>query len=228
LPAGRPRTATITITNTGTTPAAYFVDARRDGLAEVALRSINPPTYRTPGGPLDSYPRFLVPSRTRRLTVTATAAIPLELDIQPYAAGGFYSGDPDVPGTGGPVAVATVAGRELAPTTWLCDANPRGPFLDAGGAAEVTCSATATLQPFDRTVTSSTGNLWLSATDAAPLPYRPLVLAPGRTGTILVTLVPDGAPGTRVSGELGIATFDQVTGFGAEVAAIEYGYTVAP
>jgi Subtilase family len=227
LPAGRPATATVTVTNTGAAPAAFFLDARRSGTAEVPLRSVGPAGYRAPGTAPDGYPRFPVPPRTQRLTVRATSDVPLGLDIQPYGEGGYYAGDPDVPGTPGREAVATVAGPQLAPTTWLCDANPRGPLPGAGVTADIVCTATASTQPFDRSVSSSTGNRWLIAVDANPPPFRPVVLAPGGTATIPVTITPAEPSGTRVDGVLMVSTFDPTTGFGAELTAFPYAYLVA-
>jgi hypothetical protein len=65
----------------------------------------------------------------------------------------------------------------------------------------------------------------------------PIALGPGQTATIPVTITPNGAPGTQVSGTLYLddAAFfqfgsiqDAITNFpqGNQVASIPYSYTI--
>lgn len=91
---------------------------------------------------------------------------------------------------------------------------------------------TAHTKPFDATVTSTTGDLWPASTNTAAFgTFSPLLLHPGQTGTITVTITPAGAHGTVVSGTLyvddyasGVPPYGQFTG--DELAAFPYSYTI--
>jgi hypothetical protein len=91
---------------------------------------------------------------------------------------------------------------------------------------------TAVAKPFDPAVSSPTGDLWLGSVDpAAFATFSPLVLNPGQTGTINVTITPSGASGTVVRGALYVDDF--VSGVppygiftGDELAVIPYAYTI--
>jgi hypothetical protein len=101
-----------------------------------------------------------------------------------------------------------------------------GALPPQGTQASVQCTATATTNAFDPSVTSSTGDPWLRATESDPPPLHPLVLQPGETGTIDVGFAPSAAPGWRVTGFLSIDTYDSVTHFGTVVREIPYAYRV--
>jgi hypothetical protein len=102
-----------------------------------------------------------------------------------------------------------------------------GPFAATGQpAATASCGATAHTAAFDAAATSSTGDLWLAAVQATPPPFSPLLLTPGQTGTILVTFTPAGAPGTTISGFLGVDTFDPAFPTSSQLANLPYSYTV--
>ena len=53
-----------------------------------------------------------------------------------------------------------------------------------------------------------------------------MTIDPGARGRINVTFTPTGARGTRVSGTIFVDTWSFFLGFGDEVAAIPYSYTV--
>ncbi|MER5885265.1 S8 family serine peptidase [Streptomyces sp. NPDC001941] len=220
LPAGRPVTATVAVTNNGPVPLEVFADARLDRLQEVALRSTVPVEYRLPGTTPDRYPQFLVPADSTRLAVTATSSQPLVLDTQPYV-NGFYVGDPDVPGTVGTTARTVVAAPVLAPTTWVCDANLAGPFDGTGTEASVACAASALTRAFDPAAASSTGDPWRTGST-----FRPVTVAPGATASVTVTLTPGARPGSRVSGYVGLGTWNPRTGFAMRLGQVPYAYTV--
>ncbi|RKN45246.1 hypothetical protein D7223_16535 [Micromonospora endolithica] len=227
LPAGRPAEATLTITNTGTAPASYFVDARLDAVGEVPLRPVASAAYRTPVSGADVYPRFPVPTGTTRLRMSADSAVPHVLDTQPYGENGYYVGDPDLAGTAGRRSEVVVSSAEVAATTWICNANRAGPFgATPQPSARVDCEATALTRLFDRRITSSTGNYWRRVVEGSTEPYTPLTLAPGQSGRITVVFSSDEPVAERVSGSLTVITLDARTGFGTEVAAVPYAYTV--
>jgi hypothetical protein len=100
-----------------------------------------------------------------------------------------------------------------------------------------------TSDAFDSDVHSSTGDMWQGSVDPSALTgLSPVVIGPGQTRTITVTITPSGPAGSHNSGTLYIDSGDlfrfQVnanvvnlsTGNpfpnGSEVAAIPYRYTV--
>ncbi len=89
---------------------------------------------------------------------------------------------------------------------------------------------TAQTKAFDSAVTSSAGDLWLSATNPANS-FSPVTVNPGQTVTINVTITPNASSGTVVSGDLyvdnfisGVPPYAQLSG--DELAALPYEYTV--
>jgi hypothetical protein len=91
-------------------------------------------------------------------------------------------------------------------------------------------SLTAKTKSFDPAVTSGTGDIWLASVDQA-FSFAPVVIDPGRTGVVEVTITPSATPGSVVSGKLYVDDFlDDVPPFGQitgdELAAIPYSYTV--
>jgi hypothetical protein len=79
-------------------------------------------------------------------------------------------------------------------------------------------------------VTSTTSDLWLAAINPAAV-FSPVVLNPGQSGTIDVTITPAGASGTVVTGALyvddyigDVPPYGQVSG--DETAAFPYAYTI--
>jgi hypothetical protein len=81
-------------------------------------------------------------------------------------------------------------------------------------------------------MTSAPGDLWIASINPAALTnFAPVVIYPGQTGTIYVTITPSGMPGTVVKGTLylddyvsGVPPYGQVSG--DELAAFPYAYTI--
>lgn len=86
---------------------------------------------------------------------------------------------------------------------------------------------TALTKEFDSAVTSPGGDAMLTAVNPAT-PFAPVVICPGHTAVIKVTIRPSGAPGTTVRG---IPYVDDVTGdvppFG-QVSGNELGHCPTP
>jgi hypothetical protein len=83
---------------------------------------------------------------------------------------------------------------------------------------------------FDPAVTSDTSDIWLASTNAS-VSFSPIVINPGQTATINVTITPSGASGTVVAGALyvddflsGVPPYGNISG--DELAAIPYTYTI--
>ncbi len=91
---------------------------------------------------------------------------------------------------------------------------------------------TAQTKPFDSAVTSATGDIEAASINPATS-FSPVVINPGQTATVNVTITPSAASGTVVSGNLYVDDFDNnvpppVTGqqSGDELATLPYSYTV--
>jgi hypothetical protein len=113
---------------------------------------------------------------------------------------------------------------------WIAGPSPCGPYPTAATPGTATVTATVTAKAFDPAVTSTTGDLWTAATTGA-FTVSPVVIAPGASATVDVTITPAGPKGTVVSGTLyvddvlaGIAPYGQLSG--DEVSAIPYEYKI--
>jgi len=89
---------------------------------------------------------------------------------------------------------------------------------------------TAQTQKFDPAVRSNIGDFWRASVNPAT-PFRVLVIQPGQTKTIRVSITPSGQSGTVVSGRIYVDEFladvppyGQTTG--DEIAALPYSYTI--
>jgi hypothetical protein len=234
LSAGVPVTVPVKITNRGIAQQAFFIDARLNVTTNISLANIDPPPT-SAGYPLPlplppAPPEWLVPTQTSAVHAVATATLPVMFDYGPA------QGDPDL------VGVPTLlnpnrasgsfvpAGGKIQPGVWLGFPSEFGSYSAPAAAGLVKMTLTATTKAFDPTVTTPTGDLWLTAVDANTA-VQPAFVDPGQSVTIPVTFTPAGAPGTRVSGTLyvdtvvfGLAPSGQITG--DEVAAIPYSYTI--
>jgi hypothetical protein len=239
LAAGTPHSYQVQIKNTSSAPTAYFADPRLSSTTALTLASLNGATIQVPlnGGSL--LPLFLVPTHTTAITATAQAdgSTPIQLDAQAPA------GDPDIGSTSGTSVSGSFSANPVAPGAWDVAPDVTGPFgPDSVPNENATTGMTATANAFDPAVTSSTGDMWQASVDSSVLNgLSPVVIGPGQTGTITVTITPSGPSGSRNTGTLYIDAEDlfqfQVntnvvnlnTGNpepnGSEVAAIPYSYT---
>jgi hypothetical protein len=138
-------------------------------------------------------------------------------------------GSPDLLGVSlpGNFAVAQATARELAPTAWFALPEGKGPFPPSGlTGATVSLAALAMTNAFDPAVSASSGDAWLALSIDSNAPYNPLTLAPGQTGTILVTITPNAPKGTVVRGFLAIDTLNLASFSGDELLVIPYTYRV--
>ena len=227
IPAGHSATVTLKVTNNGTAPEAYFVDGRTNTQATYNLVSVTSPDSQAPLTFADNFPQYLVPSQTTSITAEATTdgTEPIQFDMSTPA------GDPDVASGQGLDVTASAAGFPLTPGEWSVLPSVVGPFTAPASTENVTTSMTATTEAFDPAVTSNTGDLWQLAV-GGPLTVSPVVVQPGQSANINVTIAPTGAKGTTGSGVLYLDD-DSFILFGAglvpnanTVAAIPYSYTV--
>jgi hypothetical protein len=217
---GAPVTVAVQVSNAGVRQQGFFVDARLDGRAVVPLHGVTPLRVTLPLATGEAVPSVLVPPDSDRLVVVATSTRPLQLDVSQRL------GSPDVAGlSAGGVSVAVHASPDVARGLWLAAPAPVGPFRAAASPTPARVTAAARTRPFDPAVTSTTGDAWLRSAGAAG-PFTPLVLAPGQSGTIAVTITPTAPPGTVVRGMLEVDTFDPLTSSGDQAALLPYTYRV--
>jgi len=231
LAAGTPVTALVTVHNSGTTPEAYFVDARLSSEATIDLAPQTTPTLTLPNvnGVVPSY---LVPTHTTSITATVSSSHPLYFDYS------YPFGDPDLISSTGKTATGAFSAPDIPAGNWTVTpflTGPAGAKPDANVTATV--SMTATTAAFDPAVTAPTGDLWLGSTDATS-PFTPYVVNPGQSVTIPVTITPTGSAGTVVSGTLyvddsslisGTVTYNELSGTypeASDLAAFPYTYTI--
>jgi Subtilase family len=231
LTAGTPVTVDVKVTNNGTSPEAYFVDARLSGEASTPLAVQNTSTLTLPNL-TGTVPTYLVPSQTTALNSTVSSTAKLFFDFT------YDFGDPDVISDIGTTATASLSSASIADGDWTITPFLVGPD-GTQGAKQVTAntSMTATTAPFDPTVSSPTGDLWLGSMNASNT-FTPTVVNPGQSVTIPVTITPAGTSGTVVTGTLylddssvvpSIVTFNDLSTNGpegSEVAAFPYSYTI--
>lgn len=234
LPGGAPVTATVTVTNNGSAPQAYFVDPRLNATQPLVLASFDGvSSVALPNAGSD--PQWLVPTETSGVTVTQTSTVPTMFDT------GADIGDPDLASSSlkagslcstSPTASYNPPGGTAPAGLWYAGPSECGPYATAAAAGVATDSMTVQTKGFDTSVTSTTGDFWLSAINPANS-TSPLILNPGQTGTISVTITPSGASGTVVQGTLyvgvvasGLPTAAYATDTADEVAAFPYAYTI--
>ena len=152
--------------------------------------------------------------------------------------GGFI-GDPDIASAMTGPLCSTTASASFAPSggtvtagPWYAQPSECGPYAAPASAATASLAMTAESKAFDSAVTSDTGDFWPTAINPATA-FAPIILNPGQTGTINVTITPSGASGTVVTGTLYVDAF--ATGAptavfsiptGDELAGLPYSYTI--
>jgi hypothetical protein len=224
LPAGTPVTVPVTITNNGVQAEDFFIDPRLDSTTTLTLA----PFSQASGLALPlvvGSPQWFMPTEASSVSVSATASLPIQFDYSPN------QGDPDLASNIGtsPSASYTSPTGNLNNGFWQATPSEIGPYPSGAPAGTVSMAMTATAKAFDGQVTSDTGDLELAATNPATT-FSPVVINPGQSATVNVTITPSGSSGTVVSGNLYIDDFmTNVPPYGQqgadELAAIPYEYT---
>jgi len=229
LHVGVPITVPVSITNDAAATEMYFADARLDKIEKTALPLANAPVT-LPGG----YALYWVPTQVRQIEFKAQSSVPIMMDVNPLTGWNFgMTLSPDILAkpSGPDTVVASLSAPEVPFGQWVTGPALIGPF-GADGApplTNVTTTATAWMKPFDTAVVADSGDLWpLFASGTSDFSsYTPLVLKPGQSGTIRVTITPPNQPGKTVSGSLYINRW-LFTNTGNEMVRIPYTYTIAP
>jgi hypothetical protein len=224
---GAPVTVPIRVTNNGVVPQLYFADARRATLAAVDLGTAPLCGTQLQGACEQAW----VPPEVSILRFTAQSTLPINMDAFNDAGSGVgLTGSPDLWArpAGSDTVAASIVEPEVPWGPWLVVPSLIGPY-PAGGAPSdvpVTTTALALMQPFDRTVTTDSGNIWADLVQGTNT-FNPLALAPGQSGTLTVTIKPDPSlVGKTVNGFLYVDTFNTAVLSGDEVVRIPYSFTV--
>jgi hypothetical protein len=225
LAAGTPVTIPVKITNKGKQAEDFFVDPRLNSATTLSLA----PFSQASGLALPlvvGSPVWFMPTHSTSVEVSATASLPIEFDY------GANQGDPDLVssiGTSASGSYTTPAGT-LTNGFWFATPSEIGPYPAGAPAGTVSMAMEVTTLAFDNAVTSSTGDLEPASINPATT-FSPVVINPGQTATVNVTITPSGSSGTEVSGTLYIDDFlTNVPPFGQqgadELTGIPYKYTI--
>jgi len=224
---GPPVTLPIRVTNNGLVPQLYFADTRRATLAAVDLGTAPLCGVTLQGACELSW----VPPEVSVLRFSARSTSPITMDaFNDVGSGVGVTGNPDLwarPAGAGSVAASLIE-PEIPWGPWLVVPSLVGPYPPDGAPTDVqvTTDALALMQPFDTTVTTDSGNVWADLVQGTNT-FNPLVLAPGQSGTIKVTIKPDASlVGKTVSGFLYVDTFNTTVLSGDEVVQIPYSFKV--
>jgi hypothetical protein len=234
LAAGQPVTVNVQVTNTGSAPEAYFTDARFNTQTTTALVAQHGANLRLPNL-ANALPTYVVPTHTTALAAAVSSTKPLFFDFT------WWENDPDVMSST-PFSATTATGSFSAPRIaqgdWFITPFLTGPTgVKQAKSVTAKTSLVATLQGFDPAVSSPTGDLWLSSTHPNA-GFSPVMVGPGQSATIPVTIVPKGKSGTVVTGTLYLDDSSLMSSLttgglisdlvpeGSDVAAFPYSYTI--
>jgi hypothetical protein len=232
LASGTPVAVPVKITNTGAQAEDFFVDPRLDTSTTYQLAPLDQATGVSL--PLTGNPPFwFVPTETSSVSTAATASLPIMFDYEPNA------GDPDIASSGfgsGPECTTSPSSNytpydgTVTNGVWYQEPTECGPYPSAAPAGTVSSTMSVTAKPFDSAVTSNTGDIELAAVNPAAS-FSPIVINPGQTATINVTITPSAASGTTVRGTLYVDDFlTNVPPYGQEgsdeLLGLPYEYTV--
>ena len=228
----------VSVENTAASPEAYFVDPRLNRMQAISLPDQNGSDtgMSLPLPPGETFPYFLSPPDTSRLSAGLTGSVPVTFDLE------YFPGDPDVaPGMTGPGLTShigtdaeslSLTGANASPGLWLLNPTEIGPFGASGEpAATASASLVAVTQAFDPTVTSSTGDFW-SAANGITDNFSPAYVPTGDSVNITVVVTPTAKVGSHVTGTLYLddvalaQTYGASLPFGDQLVAIPYSYTV--
>jgi hypothetical protein len=223
-------TVPITITNASAVPQEFFADARLKERANASLPYyLCSNTNTLPGICLFTY----VPPEVNDILFLAQSTVPINM-VASNANGFGPAGFTDSPEifaetVGVDTVAASLRTHEVPWTFWAETPSLVGPYGPGGAqTAPVSAAVEVSMRPFDPAVSSDSGNLY-SDLVVGTNTFNPLVLAPGASGVINVTITPDPSKvGQIVRGYIFLDNFNSYLEGGDEVTRIPYEYTVTP
>jgi hypothetical protein len=212
-------TAKVRVTNPGRTPMNVFIDPRRSQRTFYSLLPIDQATgLKLPLSGDAAPPEWIVPTQTDLLLAAARGSAPITFDW------GF--GDPDLESrTSGNDAIGAFSAQEVTPGVWFMAPALIGPFSGpASGTADTGMAAHTRV--FDTSVTSPPGDPQLADVDPNAPAAAPVVVRPGQTVTIPVTIAATSRRGSIITGDLFVDDNQGALGSVNEVSAIPYAYQI--
>jgi len=231
----------ITVTNNGGLAQAYFADARLNSNTALTFSTfLVPPTVIGGCNPVAALPfacfNTYLPTQVRSVEFLAQSNVPITMTAASNGVGLIFStGEPELYAQ--PIGPDTVAASLTEPevpwSEWLLLPSEIGPYGASGvPTAPIATEAILKLKAFDASASADTGDLWSDVTFGTNTTnglQNLLLLGPGQTGTINVTITPNPAQiGTTVRGRIFIDTFNANVNTGDEVVSLPYSYTIAP
>jgi hypothetical protein len=238
LQAGHAVTVPVTVRNTGVEPIAVGVNPRTEDVRTLTPVPIQGNTEVDLPEDGTLAPVYMVPPDTSRLTVATSSTVPAQVELQGSAAGFDLFGDLEAAQHGATTSVATVGEQNgyVSKGIWFGAVQEIGPFGPAGAPpGHATYTASMRTTGFDASVTSSTGDPFDFAVDPNGTGGTPVIIQPGQTATIQVTITPAGHSGDKVSGHLNLVTVPLLptgvtalpfNGTGEVVAQLPYTYRI--
>jgi hypothetical protein len=144
---------------------------------------------------------------------------------------GAYAGDPDLASSVGTSAAASYSANPVTQGPWYLAPTTVGPFGATGATPEnVNTALFATTLAFDPAISSPLGDLWQSAINPS-VSFGAVIVNPGHTATIPVTITPSGTTGSVVSGTLfvddeSLVDFGSLVPDAKQLAAFPYTYKI--
>jgi hypothetical protein len=238
LPRGVAHSVTLTVHNPRPVAIGVQTDARTN---DYALRQLAPQfagsTVPLPLSvdDLSNIPGWLVPPDTTHLDLSSAATVPAQVELSSPGNGIDVFGDLTAAQGGSTVSTANVnetLPEHVAQGFWGDYVQEIGPYGDSGApAGSAHLVANAFTKGFDTSVTSSTGDPYRSATNAAISTGTPTVIPAHGSATITVTFTPNAGKGTLINGVLhlvippvGVAGLFNTTG--DVIATVPYSYRV--
>lgn len=194
---GSAEPASVTVTNNGTVPEEFFLDARTTQRVTLKLAAQTTSTLALPNL-FGIVPTYLVPTLTTNLSAKVTAPAANFFDLS------FPFGDPDLISSTGKTSTLSFApvSGDIPNGDWTITPFLRGPD-GSNGAKTVNAhvSMTATTNQIDPAVGDPTGDLWSGATNPNA-GLTPVVVEPGQSATIPLTITAHGTVGQVFSGQI--------------------------
>jgi hypothetical protein len=223
LPAGQAHVVAVTVHNGSPAPESYFLDARLNTTTTMALTSITPSQNLTMPQPASAVlPQWIVPTNTSQVVATASATAPIMFDTGPF------NGEPDLGSVAnGNAASAELTAPNITPGDWQIAPQLVGPGgVNGLPGATANLGITVTTAAFDPAASSPNGDIWQSQNG-----FTPVIVQPGQSTTLYLTIRPNAPSGSLVSGKLYLDDASQLTQYGTspsgdQLVALPYGYTV--
>ncbi|MDH6139204.1 MULTISPECIES: S8 family serine peptidase [Kitasatospora] len=240
LPAGKPVQVTVNYTNNTAAVQQVQADPRLNNRVNVPLVPLGgPATVSLPLTASSTVPGFMVPPGTDALTGVAGSTTPAQLELSGPTGSPDLFGDLKKAQDGSTVSVVKDSGssaQPIVPGIWATYVQQIGPFPAAGApAGSSNLTASAHTLAFDPALTSSTGDPYAAAYNASAPAVTPVILQPGASGNLQLTITPQGKKGSvvhgvlyLVSGPAGAAVANNnMSTTGSVLAALPYSYTVS-